>query len=309
MAPPGCISGPTGTLPAMPELPDITVYCERLEALAGGAVLQRVRIQNPFVLRTAVPPIGSAEGGRLQAVQRLGKRVVLRLDDTLALVIHLMIAGRLHWHPAGGKPPPRTALAALQFDSGTLVLTEAGTQRRASIHLVQGEEALAALDPGGLELHEIDLARFAAALRADNRTLKRALTDPARFSGIGNAYSDEILHRARLSPVALTSKLDDGAVARLFDACRSVMSEWTERLRLEASSGWPAKVTAFRPGMAVHGRFGLPCPACGMKVARIVHASNETHYCPGCQTGGRLLADRALSRLLKASWPKLADDA
>jgi formamidopyrimidine-DNA glycosylase len=295
----------------MPELPDITVYVEQLDARVRGAPLQRVRLFNPFVLRTALPPIASAEGQMVQGVRRLGKRVVLALSGELFLVIHLMIAGRLRWLAAAAKPPARGALAALQFDAGTLLLTEAGTQRRASIHLVAGEAGLAALDPGGAELAALDAAGFAARLKRENHTLKRALTDPQLFSGIGNAYADEILHRARLSPVALTRALPDADAARLFSACMEVMAEWTDRLRAEAArqpDGWPDKVTAFRPEMAVHGRYGQPCPVCAAPVQRIVHASNETNYCARCQTGGRLLADRALSRLLKASWPKTIDD-
>jgi formamidopyrimidine-DNA glycosylase len=292
----------------VPELPDLTVYAERLEALAGGRRLQAVRIRNPFVLRTALPPIAAAEARTLQRVRLLGKRVVLGLDGGFALVIHLMIAGRLHWH-APGKPVPKAALASLHFDAGTLVLTEAGTQRRASIHLVEGDVALAALDPGGIDPLAADAATFAERLRRENHTLKRALTDPTLVAGIGNAYSDEILHRARLSPVALTHALDDAACERLRLACRAVLGEWTERLRKEvAAAGWPTKVTAFRPQMAVHGRFGQPCPDCGTPVQRIVYATNECNYCARCQTGGRLLADRALSRLLKASWPKTVDE-
>jgi formamidopyrimidine-DNA glycosylase len=295
---------------AMPELPDISVYCESLAAKAQGDVLRRVRVANPFVLRTALPPIASAEGRTLVGVERLGKRVVLAIEGDRFLVIHLMIAGRLHWHPKDGKPPGKTALVAFEFDRGTLALTEAGTQRRASLHFVAGREVLAAMDPGGLDVMRCSLAEFAARLRAENHTLKRSLTNPALFSGVGNAYSDEILHRARLSPVALTRGLDDAEVQRLLDATREVLDEWTGRLRAEAAShaGWPPKVTAFHPQMAVHGRYGQPCPVCGGPVQRIVHQSNETNYCARCQTGGKLLADRALSRLLHASWPKTIDD-
>ena len=292
----------------MPELPDLALYVERARERLVGQVLRRVRLLNPFVLRTALPPIGQAEGRRLLDVQRLGKRIVLRLEGDRALVIHLMIAGRLRWLAPGDKPPARLALAAFEFDHGTLLLTEAGTTRRASLHFVEGGGALAALDAGGLDLFEIDRAAFAERLRRENHTLKRALTDPHLFSGIGNAYSDEILHRARLSPLALTRSLVSDEVERLFDAARGVLGEWTERLRAE-SPGWPEKVTAFRPGMAVHGRFGQPCPVCGAPVQRIVYATNEANYCARCQTGGRLLADRALSRLLKASWPKTIDEA
>ena len=264
---------------------------------------------NPFVLRSAVPPIASAEGRRVTGLERLGKRVVIALDGDLFLVIHLMIAGRLQWLAAGVKPA-KSALLALEFDAGTLVLTEAGTQRRASLHLLAGREALAAADPGGVEPLAADIASFAERLKAENHTLKRALTNPRLFSGIGNAYSDEILHRARLSPVTLTRALDDAALQRLHAATREVLLEWTERLRGEATKagGWPKKVTAFHPEMAVHGRYGQPCPVCGAPVQRIVHADNETNYCARCQTGGKLLADRALSRLLKASWPKTIDD-
>ncbi len=293
----------------MPELPDITVYVESLAAKLAGATLQRVRVGNPFVLRTAVPPIGSAEGRRVAGLERLGKRVVIALDGELFLVIHLMIAGRLQWLAAGAKSA-KSALLALEFDAGTLVLTEAGTQRRASLHLLAGRGALAAADPGGVEPLEADTAAFTERLKAENHTLKRALTNPRLFSGIGNAYSDEILHRARLSPVSLTRALDEPALQRLHAATREVLQEWTERLRGEAAraGGWPKKVTAFHPEMAVHGRYGQPCPVCGAPVQRIVHADNETNYCARCQTGGKLLADRALSRLLKASWPKTIDD-
>ena len=297
----------------MPELPDISVYVESLAAKLAGATLQRVRVMNPFVLRTAVPPIASAEGRRVTGLERLGKRVVIALDNEgggdLFLVIHLMIAGRLQWLAAGAKPA-KSALLALEFDAGTLVLTEAGTQRRASLHLLAGREALAEADPGGVEPLAADLATFTERLKAENHTLKRALTNPRLFSGIGNAYSDEILHRARLSPVTLTRALDDAALQRLHAATREVLLEWTERLRGEAGTagGWPKKVTAVHPEMAVHGRYGQPCPVCGAPVQRIVHADNETNYCARCQTGGKLLADRALSRLLKASWPKTIDD-
>jgi formamidopyrimidine-DNA glycosylase len=298
----------------MPELPDITVYVDALAARVTDHTLLRVRILNPFVLRTAVPPIGQAEGCRVTGVERLGKRVVLVLrspeDHELMLVIHLMIAGRLRWLAAGAKPPGKIGLAAFEFANGQLLLTEAGTQRRASLHLLAGREALAAMDPGGIDPMACDEAAFAQRLASENHTLKRALTNPQLFSGIGNAYSDEILHRARLSPVTLTRSLDAAAAARLLAATRAVLAEWTERLRVEAQAqgGWPEKVTAFRPEMAVHGRYGQPCPDCGSPVQRIVHADNETNYCARCQTGGKLLADRALSRLLKASWPRRIDD-
>ncbi len=295
----------------MPELPDITVYTERLQALAGGQLLRRLRILHPFVLRSALPPIDQAEGRRLVGVERLGKRVVLALDGGLLLVVHLMLAGRLRWQLPGAKAPARGALAAFEFESGTLLFTEAGSQRRASLHLLADRAALQAMDPGGADVFGLDAAGFAERLRRENHTLKRCLTDPKLFSGIGNAYSDEILHRARLSPVALSRALDDVASARLLAAAQAVLGEWTARLRAEAATqrGLPDKVTAFRPQMAVHGRFGLPCPDCGAPVQRIVFADNETNYCARCQTGGRLLADRALSRLLKASWPRHIDDA
>jgi formamidopyrimidine-DNA glycosylase len=297
------------TGPTMPERPDLIVYAERLLALAGGSPLRELRIGHPFVLRSVSPPPAAFVGHALRDVRLIGKRVVLQFDAGLAAVIHLMIAGRLHWLPAG-KAPPRNALAALRFDAGTIALTEAGTQRRAALHLVEGDAALAAFDAGGLDPLAIDAEAFAARLRCENHTLKRTLTDTALFAGIGNAYSDEILHRARLSPLALTRSLDDGAAQRLWHACRGVLTEWTERLRAEAQAagGWPKQVTAFRPQMAVHGRFGQPCPDCGAPVQRIVYASNECNYCARCQTGGKLLADRALSRLLRASWPKTIDD-
>jgi formamidopyrimidine-DNA glycosylase len=294
----------------MPELPDITVYIDSLDAKVRGDTLRRVRIASPFLLRTAVPPIASAEGKKVVGIERLGKRVVIALEGDLFLVLHLMIAGRLRWHAALGKPPAKTALASFEFNGGTLALTEAGTQRRASLHLVSGRDALAAMDPGGIDVMHCTPAEFTAQLAAENHTLKRSLTNPQLFSGIGNAYSDEILHRARMSPVTLTRSLDAEAAQRLLDATRAVLSEWTQRLRDEASThaGWPPKVTAFHPQMAVHGRYGQPCPVCGSKVQRIVHANNETNYCARCQTAGKLLADRALSKLLHASWPKHIDD-
>jgi formamidopyrimidine-DNA glycosylase len=293
----------------MPELPDLTVYVERLQQRAGGDRLARVRLLNPFVLRTAVPPIVEVEGHALREVLRVGKRIALGFDNGRWLAIHLMIAGRLRWLAPGAKLPARIALAALDFDRGTLALTEAGTRRRAAIHLLSDRAALDALDAGGLEVATCTAAQWRQRLQSENHTLKRALTDPRLVAGVGNAYSDEILHRARLSPVMLTRALDEAAAQRLLDAARAVLGEWTARLRAEAQgAGWPDKVTAFRPGMAVHGRFGQPCPDCGAPVQRIVHADNETNYCPRCQTGGKLLADRALSRLLKASWPKHIDD-
>ena len=295
----------------MPEMPDVTVYAERLARRVVGKRLHRIKVLNPFLVRTAVPPLAVADGKRVEGVERLAKRIVLALEGELFLVIHLMIAGRLKWLAPGSKPPGRIALALFEFETaGTLLLTEAGTQRRASIHLLQGRDALAAMDPGGIDVMTADLAAFGARLAAENHTVKRALTMPQLFSGIGNAYSDEILHRARLSPLALTRSLDPAAVERLYAAARAVLAEWTERLGAEAdrAGGWPEKVTAFHPQMAVHGRFGLPCPDCGAPVQRIVRADNETNYCARCQTGGRLLADRALSRLLKESWPKNIDE-
>ena len=289
----------------MPELPDVEVYVESLRAQVAGRRLQRVRLMNPFLLRTAVPPLSSAEGKRVAGVQRIGKRIVLALEDGPYLVLHLMIAGRLRWLEPGEKPPGRITLALFDFENGTLVFTEAGTKRRASLHVVSSLEGV---DPGGVELATIDVARFGELLKRENHTLKRSLTDPQLFSGIGNAYSDEILHRAKLSPIAMTQKLGDEEIGRLFTATRDVLAEWTERLRKEAAGGFPEKVTAFREGMAVHGRFGKPCPVCGAPVQRIVFAENETNYCARCQTGGKILADRALSRLLKKSWPRTLDE-
>ncbi len=292
----------------MPELPDITVYADALTARTVGQTLQRVRLLSPFVLRTAVPPIALVEGKRVVGIRRIGKRIVLALEAELFLVLHLMVAGRLRWLSPGEKPPGRITLALVEFPDGAVAFTEAGTKRRASLHLVQGGPALAAFDAGGLEVRDADLAAFARRLRSENHTLKRALTDPRLFSGIGDAYSDEILHRARLAPIALTSTLSDDEVARLFDATRGTLAEWTERLRREAGGGFPEKVTAFRDGMAVHGRYGKPCPVCGAPVQRIVYAENETNYCARCQTGGKVLADRALSRLLHRSWPRNIDE-
>ncbi len=292
----------------MPELPDIVVYLECLAPRVLHQRLDAVRIVNPFLLRSVAPPIGAAEGRAVVGLRRIGKRIVLELEDELFLVIHLMIAGRLRWRPPGGKPPGRPALAALQFPAGTLVVTEAGSTRRASIHLVAGTASLREVDRGGLEVLDAGLTDFAARLRGERHTLKRALTDPRLFSGIGNAYSDEILHRAKLSPMAMSDRLDDEAMARLHRATRDVLHEWTDRLRAEVGDGFPEKVTAFREGMAVHGRFREPCPVCGAPVQRIRYAENETNYCARCQTGGRLLADRALSRLLREDWPRNLDD-
>ena len=293
----------------MPELPDITVYAESIERLLTDAVLQKILLPNVFILRTVDPPVDAFAGKRLQRVERIGKRIVLCFEGDLFAVVHLMIAGRFKWFAVGEKiPATKLVLARLEFDRGTLALTEAGTKRRASLHLLRGRAALAAHDPGGIDPIESTLAQFSARLTRENHTLKRALTDPRVFSGIGNAYSDEILHRAMLSPLALSQKLSHAAIAKLHAATRDVLREWLVRLRAETGDRFPAKVTAFRPEMAVHGKFKQPCPACGSLVQRIVYADNESNYCPTCQTGGKLLADRALSRLLKASWPKRADD-
>ena len=291
----------------MPELPDIVVYVESLERRIVGRTLEQVRLKSPFFLRTAVPPLTDVVGKRVLAVRRIGKRIALVMEGELFVVLHLMIAGRLRWIEAGGKPPA-TALATFHFANGTLAFTEAGTRKRASLHIVRGDDAVAAFDMGGLEVLDADPDAFRERLLRENHPLKRALTEPRLFSGIGNAYSDEILHRARLSPIAQTHKLDPGEVLRLYASARSVLTEWTLRLREEAGSGFPTKVTAFRPQMAVHGRFGEPCPDCGAPVQRIVYAENETNYCARCQTGGTILADRALSRLLKSSWPRSIDE-
>ena len=288
----------------MPELPDVTVYVEALDRRIVGLCLERIMIPSPFLLRTALPPIQSAQGKRVTDVRRIGKRIAIGLESELWLVFHLMIAGRLHWFAKGAAVSKRAALARLEFTNGLLTLTEAGTKRRASLHLIEGADALRLQDPGGLEILQSSLAEFTDRLRSENHTLKRALTDPKLFSGIGNAYSDEILHAARLSPVTLTGRLEDQAVARLYTAVLEQMQLWTQRLRRNAGGDFPEKVTAFRPDMAVHGRFRLPCPVCQTPVQRIRYADNETNYCPRCQTGGRLLADRALSRLLKQDWPK-----
>jgi formamidopyrimidine-DNA glycosylase len=292
----------------VPELPDVTVYVEALAARVQGQPLQRVRVVNPFLLRSADPPLAAAEGRTVTAARRLGKRIVLGLEGDLFLALHLMIAGRLHWKEPGARPPGRVGLAAFDFPAGTLTLTEAGTKRRAALHLVRGEAALRALDRGGIEPLEADLAAFAGALRRENHTLKRVLTDPGVFAGIGNAYSDEILHRARLSPVKLSQRLSDEEVAALREATRAVLAEWTERLRREAGAEFPEGVTAFRPEMAVHGKFRQPCPVCGTAVQRIVRAENEVDYCPRCQTGGQILSDRSLARLLKEDWPRTIEE-
>jgi formamidopyrimidine-DNA glycosylase len=292
----------------VPELPDVAVYLEALERRILGARLERVRLLTPFLLRSVEPPLSTVAGTTVSGLRRLGKRLVIALDQDLFLVIHLMIAGRLHWKPAGARPPGRIGLAAFDFSTGTLVMTEAGTKKRASLDVVRGEAALRAHDPGGLEVLDADPAAFRAALTEENHTLKRVLTDPRVFSGIGNAYSDEILHRARLSPVKLSQALDDAEVRRLHEATRVVLTEWVERLRREAGDDFPEGVTAFRPAMAVHGRYGKPCPDCGAPVQRIVYAENETNYCARCQTGGRMLADRSLSRLLHSDWPRTLDE-
>lgn len=292
----------------MPELPDITAYIEALESRIVGETLERTRIPKPFLLRSVDPPISAAQGKRVIGVRRMGKRIVVQLEDDLFLVIHLMIAGRLRWVPAGGKVPGKIGLAAFDFTNGTLILTEAGSKRRASLWLVRGEKSLEQFERGGLEVLEADLAEFTERLIRENHTLKRSLTDPRLFSGIGNAYSDEILHRAKLSPVKHTRRLNDDEIKRLFDATRATLIEWTDRLRKESKGDFPTKVTAFREEMAVHGKFGKPCPVCGTPVQRIRYADNETNYCPRCQTEGKLLADRALSRLLKQDWPRSIDE-
>jgi formamidopyrimidine-DNA glycosylase len=292
----------------MPELPDIVVYIEALEQRVLGHVLERVRIAGPFLLRTAVPPVDSVQGRKVVELRRIGKRIALGFENGMWLVFHLMIAGRLHWKTKTIVPYGRRMLAAFAFDSGTLTLTEAGTQKRASLHLFADEEAMAAIDPGGLEVLSATREEFAEALIYENHTLKRALTDPHLFSGIGNAYSDEILFHARLSPVLLTQRMQAEAIDQLFQATRETLTSWTKLLREEAGGKFPEKVTAFREEMFVHGRYGLPCKRYGTKIQRIRYASNETNYCPQCQTGGKLLADRALSRLLREDWPKSLDE-
>jgi formamidopyrimidine-DNA glycosylase len=288
----------------MPELPDVVVYIERLAPRVLDQPLERIRLRNPFFLRSVEPPPGAAEGRRVVALRRLGKRIVMALEGELFLVLHLMIAGRLHWRPPRTRIPGKVGLAALDFPTGTLLVTEASSRKRAALHLAAGTAALGAHDPGGVEVLDADPGAFRAALTGENHTLKRALTDPRLFSGIGNAYSDEILHRARLSPVKLTQSLGEEEIGRLYDATRATLIEWTERLRRESGEAFPEKVTAFRDGMAVHGRYRQPCPECGAPVQRIVYAENETNYCARCQTGGALLADRSLSRLLKSDWPR-----
>jgi formamidopyrimidine-DNA glycosylase len=292
----------------VPELPDVTVYVELIAAKTIGRKIERVRVTNPFVVRSVDPPIREIEGKTVREIRRIGKRIAIGLDDDLWVVIHLMIAGRFRWLKPGAKIPGRLGLATFDFENGTLLLTEAGTQRRASITVVRGEAALADIDRGGLEPLEVDKKTFAEQLTKENHTLKRSFTDPRLFSGIGNAYSDEIFHRARISPIKLTSRLTPAEITRLYNATREVLVEWTKRLRDEAGGEFPAKVTAFHDEMAVHGRFGKPCPVCGTPVQRIRYASNETNYCARCQTEGKLLADRALSRLLKKDWPRSIDE-
>ena len=298
----------------MPELPDIVVYIEALEKRILERTLERVHLMSPFLLRTASPPLTAVEGKKVLALCRLGKRICVGVEGDLWLVLHLMIAGRLHWKDTIAPPSrpssskAKAQLAAFQFDNGTLSLTEAGTQRRASLHIVESNAGLKSLDPGGLEIFDISRARFAEALQSENHTLKRALTDPHLFSGIGNAYSDEILFAARLSPVKLTQKLTDDEVERLYNATRETLAHWVDRLRTETKDQFPEKVTAFREGMAVHGRYRELCPRCGANIQRIRYATNETNYCPSCQTGGKLLADRALSRILRDDWPKTAEE-
>ena len=292
----------------MPELPDIAAYIEALEPLVTGRALERVRLGNPFLLRTLEPPLASAEGRVVRELRRIGKRIALGVEGDIWLVLHLMIAGRLHWRQKGPKLGGRQNLAAFDFAHGSLMLTEAGSQRRASLHVVRGEEGLGSLDPGGIDVFAADLAAFSEALTLENHTLKRALTDPRTFSGIGNAYSDEILHAAQLSPIAQTRKLTAQEIARLYAATRDTLSQWLDRLRAEARQKFPEKVTAFRDDMAVHGRYGQPCPRCGEKVQRIRYAGNETNYCARCQTGGKVLADRGLSRLLGKDWPRTLEE-
>ncbi|MGO9915916.1 MAG: Fpg/Nei family DNA glycosylase [Isosphaeraceae bacterium] len=292
----------------MPELPDITIYVEALERRILGKRLVAIKVRSPFLLRTVLPPLESVEAKEVIALLRLGKRIAIGLEHGLWIVLHLMIAGRLHWKPAGAKASAKNSLATIEFSSGTLSLTEAGSKHRASLHVVEGENALRQHDPGGLEILSSSAGEFVAALRRGNHTLKRALTDPHLFSGIGNAYSDEILHRAQLSPLALSRKLSRDDAERLFRAAQVVLREWLDRLRLQSADGFPEGVTAFRPEMAVHGRFGQPCPVCGALVQRIRYADNETNYCPGCQTNRKILADRSLSRLLKDDWPRNLDE-
>jgi formamidopyrimidine-DNA glycosylase len=292
----------------MPEYPDLTVYLQALQPRIVGQPLRQVRLGSPFVLRTVEPPLSSVNGKKITGLSRLGKRLVFALEQQLFLVIHLMISGRLQWKAPNTKLPGRIGLLSFDFENGSLILTEASTRKRASLHLVQGEHSLKAFDRGGLEVFGLHLDQFAERLRSENHTLKRSLTDPRLFSAIGNAYSDEILHRAKLSPVKQTKTMTGEEVARLFEAIKFVLTDWAKRLKDEIGDGWPEKVTAFRPEMAVHGRYKLPCPVCGSPVQHIVFADNETNYCPTCQTGGKLLADRSLSRLLKEDWPKTLEE-
>jgi formamidopyrimidine-DNA glycosylase len=292
----------------MPEYPDVTVYVEALSERVLNQPIQKIRIGSPFVLRSFDPPISAAEGKKVTALRRLGKRIVFELEEDFFLIVHLMIAGRFHWKPKGAKIARKYGQAAFDFPNGTLLLTEAGTKKRASIHLVRGEAGLKEHDPGGLDVFDTSLEQFREALTRENHTLKRSLTDPGLFSGIGNAYSDEILHRARLSPIRLTQQMTEKEIETLYHAIRDSLSGWIERLRKERNGRFPEKVTAFRPDMAVHGKYRKPCPVCGSPVQRIVHAENETNYCAKCQTGGKLLADRSLSRLLKEDWPRSLEE-
>jgi formamidopyrimidine-DNA glycosylase len=292
----------------VPELPDVTIYVERLAALTGGQLLNQIRLASPFVLRSVDPSPGELAGARVVGVSRMGKRIVFEVEGERFVVIHLMIAGRLRWKPPRTPVPGRVGLAALDFPTGTVIFTEASKKKRASLHLVRGKAALAQFDRGGLDVHRATLAEFAARLRGENHTIKRALTDPTLFDGIGNAYSDEILHRAKLSPFRQTQVMTDAEIATLHAATVATLDEWTARFRAEVGDGFPDKVTAFRPEMAVHGKYGQPCPTCGAKVQRIVYAENEANYCAVCQTGGKLLADRALSRLLKDDWPRTIEE-
>ena len=288
----------------MPEYPDITIYIERLGHFAVQQPLKRIRFGNPFLLRTAEPPVTAIHGMKLQDIERIGKRIVFVFPEDYFLVLHLMVSGRLYWEKAGAKIPAKRGLAAFDFENGTLLLIEASTKKRASLHLVQGRQALADFNRGGLEVFDISLAEFASVITAENHTLKRTLTDPRILSGIGNAYSDEMLHRAKLSPILQTKNMTNEQIKLLYEAIRDILAEWTERLRSETGEGFPKKVTAFHKNMAVHGKYEKPCPVCGTTVQRIRYASNETNYCPECQTGGKILADRALSRLLKKDWPR-----
>jgi formamidopyrimidine-DNA glycosylase len=303
-----CQALPTSYTILVPELPDVSAYISALKDRIVDRPVERVRLASPFLLRTAHPPISDVEGRTVREIRRIGKRIAIGADGDLWLVFHLMIAGRLHWRAAGAKLAGRNALAALDFSNGSLVLTEAGSKRRASLHVLSGEEALRAVDPGGIDVFDSDLASFRTALTAENRTLKRALTDPRTVSGIGNAYSDEILHAAKLSPILMTHKLTASEWERLYTAARSTLQHWTDRFTAEAKARFPEHVTAFHDDMAVHGRYGKPCPACGESVQRIRYADNETNYCPRCQTGGKVLADRALSRLLGADFPRTLED-